>query len=65
LGQSIKKHELDKWIGYSLMSYSQGKIDRLILFTMFTTAFLSMWMSNTVAAAVVLPIALSIFTSIP
>ncbi|MEM2098812.1 MAG: SLC13 family permease [Candidatus Bathyarchaeia archaeon] len=65
LGQSIKKHALDKWIGYGLMSYSQGKIDRLILLTMFTTAFLSMWMSNTVAAAIVIPIALSIFTSIP
>jgi solute carrier family 13 (sodium-dependent dicarboxylate transporter), member 2/3/5 len=65
LGQSIKKHGLDKWIGYNLMSYSRGKIDRLILLTMFVTAFLSMWMSNTVAAAVVIPIALSIFTAIP
>lgn len=65
LGQSIKKHGLDKWIGYNLMTYSRGKIDRLILLTMFATAFLSMWMSNTVAAAVVIPIALSILTAIP
>jgi len=33
--------------------------------TMLATAFLSMWMSNTVAIAVILPVALSILTAIP
>lgn len=65
LGQAIKKHGLDRWIGYNLITYSQGKIDRLILLTMLVTAFLSMWMSNTVAIAVILPVALSILTAIP
>lgn len=65
LGQAVKKYGLDKWIGYNLISYSQGKIDQLILLTMLATAFLSMWMSNTVAIAVILPIALSIMTAIP
>lgn len=65
LGQSLKKHGLDKWIGYNLITYSKGKIDRLILLVMLATAFASMWMSNTVAIAVVLPVALSILTAIP
>jgi sodium-dependent dicarboxylate transporter 2/3/5 len=65
LGQSIKKHGLDKWIGYNLLTYSKGKIDRLILLVMATTAFLSMWMSNTVAIAVILPIIVSILNSMP
>jgi sodium-dependent dicarboxylate transporter 2/3/5 len=65
LGQSIKKHGLDKWIGYNLLTYSRGKIDRLILLVMAATAFLSMWMSNTVAIAVILPIILSILTAMP
>jgi sodium-dependent dicarboxylate transporter 2/3/5 len=65
LGQSIKKHGLDKWIGYTLLTYSKGKIDRLILLVMFATAFLSMWMSNTVAIAVILPVILSILTAMP
>ena len=65
LGQAIKKHGLDKWIGYNLIAYSKGKIDRLIILTMSVTAFLSMWMSNTVAIAVILPVALSILTAIP
>jgi len=65
LGQSIKKHGLDKWIGYNLLTYSRGKIDRLILLVMAATAFLSMWMSNTVAIAVILPVILSILTAMP
>ena len=65
LGQSIKKHGLDKWIGYNLLTYSKGKIDRLILLVMAATAFLSMWMSNTVAIAVILPVILSILTAMP
>ena len=65
LGQSIKKHGLDKWVGYNLLTYSKGKIDRLILLVMAATAFLSMWMSNTVAIAVILPVILSILTAMP
>jgi len=65
LGQSIKKHGLDKWIGYNLLTYSRGKIDRLILLVMVATAFLSMWMSNTVAIAVILPVILSIMAAMP
>ncbi len=65
LGQAVKKYGLDRLIGYNLITYSQGKIDRLILLTMLATALLSMWMSNTVAIAVILPVALSILTAIP
>lgn len=65
LGQSLKKHGLDKWIGYNLLIRSKGQIDRLVLYTILTTAFLSMWMANTVAIAVMLPIVLSIINSIP
>lgn len=65
LGQSIRKHGLDKWIGYSLLTYSRGSIDRLVLLVMSATAFLSWWMSNTVAIAVILPIILSIMNAMP
>jgi sodium-dependent dicarboxylate transporter 2/3/5 len=65
LGQSIKKHGLDKWIGYNLLTYSKGKIDRLILLVMAATAFLSMWMSNTVAIAVILPVIISMLAAMP
>jgi len=65
LGQSIKKHGLDKLIAYNMLIYSRGSIDRLVLLAMLTTGFLSMWMANTVAIAVILPIVLSILTAIP
>ena len=65
LGQSIRKHGLDKWIGYNLLTYSRGSIDRLVLLVMFAAAFLSWWMSNTVAIAVILPVILSIMSAMP
>ncbi|MGD8566296.1 MAG: SLC13 family permease [Candidatus Bathyarchaeota archaeon] len=65
LGQSIKKHGLDKWISFGLLTYSRGNIDRLVLLVMAATAFLSMWMSNTVAIAVILPVILSILAAMP
>lgn len=65
LGQSIRKYGLDKWIGYNLLAYSKGSIDRLVLLVMFAAAFLSWWMSNTVAIAVILPVVLSIMNAMP
>jgi sodium-dependent dicarboxylate transporter 2/3/5 len=65
LGQSIRKHGLDRWIGYNLLTYSKGSIDRLVLLVMATAAFLSWWMSNTVAIAVILPVILSIMNAMP
>jgi len=65
LGQSIKKHGLDKLIAYNMLVYSRGSIDRLVLLAMIITGFLSMWMANTVAIAVILPVVLSILNAIP
>ncbi len=65
IGQSLVKHGLDKWIGYTLLTYSKGSIDRLVMLVMFGSAFLSWWMSNTVAIAVILPVTLSILKAMP
>uniref|UniRef100_A0A832IJY2 SLC13/DASS family transporter n=1 Tax=Fervidobacterium pennivorans TaxID=93466 RepID=A0A832IJY2_FERPE len=65
LGQSVKKHGLDKLIAYNMLVYSRGSIDRLVLLAMIITGFLSMWMANTVAIAVILPVVLSILNAIP
>lgn len=65
LGESIKKYELDKWIAYNLIKYSKGKLDNLIFLTMTVSAFFSMWMSNTVGIAIILPIALSLLSNMP
>jgi len=64
LGQSIRKHELDKRIAVEILVLSGGKTSRIFIFSMGVTAFISMWMSNTVAVAMVLPIILTILSSI-
>ena len=65
LGQSIKKHGLDKLIAFNMLAASGGSIDRLVFLAMLTSGFISMWMSNTVAIAVILPVILSILSTIP
>ncbi|MBS7651404.1 SLC13/DASS family transporter [Candidatus Bathyarchaeota archaeon] len=65
LGQAIRKHELDKRIALTLLIYSKGELEMLVLLVMFTAAFISMWMSNTVAVSVILPIILSILNALP
>lgn len=65
LGQAITKHGLDQGIALTMLTYSKGSIDRLVFLVMLTTAFLSMWMSNTVAIAVILPVILSVLRAMP
>ena len=59
MGQSMKRHGLDKRLALAMLAWSKGRVDRLVLFVMLGTAALSMWMSNTVAVAVLLPVILS------
>jgi sodium-dependent dicarboxylate transporter 2/3/5 len=65
LGQAIHCHELDKWLSYKVIIFSKGSSNRLFLIIVMITAFLSMWLSNTVAIAIFLPVILSIFSTIP
>jgi sodium-dependent dicarboxylate transporter 2/3/5 len=65
IGQSFRKYGLDKRLAYSVLLRSKGNLDRIVLLLMLVTAFLSMWMSNTVAVAILLPVALTILASVP
>jgi sodium-dependent dicarboxylate transporter 2/3/5 len=59
LAQALKNHDLDKFIAYKLLNY--GKDFKTISFLMFLSAyFLSMWISNTSATLILLPIALGL-----
>ncbi len=53
---ALKKYNLDRRIGLRFISFMGEKTDRLILGVMIATAFLSMWISNTAATAIMLPI---------
>ncbi|XRP97693.1 DASS family sodium-coupled anion symporter [Methanocaldococcus sp. 16A] len=59
LAQALKNHNLDKFIAYKLLNY--GKDFKTTSFLMFLSAyFLSMWISNTSATLILLPIALGL-----
>jgi len=57
---ALSKHRLDRWLSLKIVSFVGEKTDRIILGMMLSTAFLSMWISNTAASAIMVPIAAGI-----
>ncbi len=60
LGMAIEKWNLHKRIAYSIIRVVGTGEKRMILGFMLSTAFLSMWLSNTATAIMMLPIGLSV-----
>ncbi len=55
---AMHKHKLDEYLAYKLLGKFNVSSKMLLLGMIFVTAFLSMWMSNSAAAAIAMPIAL-------
>ena len=64
IGRALTKYELDKRLALLILSNSAGSGSSLILSVMGVTAFLSMWISNTASAAIMIPIALAVISRI-
>nr|KXH72242.1 MAG: hypothetical protein AM325_01850 [Candidatus Thorarchaeota archaeon SMTZ1-45] len=64
IGRALDKYELDKRLALLILSRSAGSGSSLILSVMSITAFLSMWISNTASAAIMIPIALAVISRI-
>ncbi len=64
IGRALTKYELDKRLALLILSNARGSGGSLILIVMSVTAFLSMWISNTASAAIMIPIALAVITRI-
>ena len=60
LGLGMEKHNLHKRIALNLIKLTGTNPNGIILGFMLTTAFLSMWISNTATTVMMLPIGLSI-----
>ena len=60
LGLAMERHNLHKRIALSLIKKTGTNPNGIILGFMLTTAFISMWISNTATTVMMLPIALSI-----
>jgi sodium-dependent dicarboxylate transporter 2/3/5 len=64
IGRALTKYELDKRLALLILSRTRGSGGSLILTVMGVTAFLSMWISNTASAAIMIPIALAVISRI-
>lgn len=57
---AFSKYNLDRKVGLSIVQMMGERTDRLVLGIMLATAFLSMWISNTAAMVIMLPIIIGI-----
>ncbi len=64
IGRALSKYELDKRLALLILSRSSGTGSSLLLTIMGVTAFLSMWISNTASAAIMIPIAIAMISRI-
>tara|TARA_R110002072_G_scaffold113367_3_gene242770 strand:+ start:2865 stop:4193 length:1329 start_codon:yes stop_codon:yes gene_type:complete len=60
LGLAIEKWKLHKRIALNILKYSGEKPSKIVLGSMLATSLLSMWISNTATAIMMLPIGMSI-----
>jgi sodium-dependent dicarboxylate transporter 2/3/5 len=65
MAQAMQRTGTDRLIALTILRRSSLKPGYLMLTMMLVTAFLSMWMSNTAAVAVLIPIALAVLQKLP
>ena len=64
IAEALKKHNIDRRLALGIIGNAKFRPSTLILVLMSVSAFLSMWMSNTASAAVMIPIAIALVTQI-
>lgn len=63
LAVALSKHHLDEFLAHKILGRFSGSAGKLLFGVIAVTAFLSMWMSNSAAAAIAMPIALVILAN--
>ncbi|SUD91052.1 SLC13 family permease [Psychrobacter phenylpyruvicus] len=64
LAAALHVQQLDKKIALKLISLSGGKLGNAVVLIFFATAMLSMWISNTATAAMMLPLAIGMLSQV-
>jgi sodium-dependent dicarboxylate transporter 2/3/5 len=65
LAEAATRHRLDTWLAARVLGLSGGKPTRVLLALIATTAFMSMWMSNTAATAMMLILVVPLVRQLP
>jgi sodium-dependent dicarboxylate transporter 2/3/5 len=60
LAEALRFNGLDRRLAYAMVLKANGNRDRTLFFLMAAAAFLSMWISNTAAVAILIPVVLGI-----
>lgn len=60
LATALHVQKLDRMIANKIMALARGNLFVAVIYLFLVTAFLSMWMSNTATAAMILPLAMGI-----
>ncbi|NHJ03482.1 MAG: DASS family sodium-coupled anion symporter [Candidatus Heimdallarchaeota archaeon] len=64
IAEALKKHQIDRRLALGIVGNATIRPNLLLLILMALSAFLSMWMSNTASAAVMIPIAIAMVDQI-
>ncbi|EIJ70416.1 DASS family sodium-coupled anion symporter [Pasteurella bettyae] len=64
LATALHIQKIDKMIANRIMSLARGNLFIAVIYLFIITAFLSMWMSNTATAAMMLPLAMGILSQL-
>ena len=64
IAAGLKKYDLDRRIGLQFIALMGEKTENLIFGVFLATAFLSMWISNTAATAIMLPIGIGMMKKV-
>lgn len=64
LATALHIQQLDRLIANKIMAMARGKLSVAVVYLFSVTAFLSMWMSNTATAAMMLPLAMGILSKL-
>lgn len=64
LATALHIQQLDRLIANKIMALARGKLSVASIYLFVVTAFLSMWMSNTATAAMMLPLAMGILSKL-
>ena len=64
LATALHIQKLDRFIANKIMSLAGGNLLIAVIYLFVVTAFLSMWMSNTATAAMMLPLAMGILSNL-
>lgn len=62
---ALHEQKIDAWLAGKILHAAKGRLGGALVLIFLSTAFLSMWMSNTATAALMLPLVIGLLDRIP